>query len=214
MKRILAVCLFCLVTHLSSAQKISLLKSYEAKQLEIVNREPSIVNNGNEPIFRLNEQPGGGLAWLKDQVFTTGTISFDVKGRDVQQKSFVGVAFQGINDTTYDAIYLRPFNFNAAEPIRRLRAVQYISLPENDWEPLREKFPNVYENAVTPVPNATDWVHVDIVVTETGATVYINHSKTASLKVTLLQQRGGKRIALWVGNNSDGEWRNFELKKN
>ena len=55
--------------------------------------------------------------------------SFDVKSKDVQQQGFVGVAFHGVDGTTYDAVYFRPVNFKAENPARRIRAVQCVSHP-------------------------------------------------------------------------------------
>jgi hypothetical protein len=57
------------------------------------------------------------------------------------QQSFVGVAFHGVDGTTYDAIYFRPFNFKTDDPVRRIHAVQYISHPDNPWQKLRDGQP-------------------------------------------------------------------------
>src|SRR5437867_3608028 len=73
----------------------------------------------------LGEGPGEGAAYLPGIEFANGTIELDVRGKDVQQQSFVGVAFHGVDGATYDAIYFRPFNFKAEDPARRIRAVQY-----------------------------------------------------------------------------------------
>ena len=68
------------------------------------------------------------------------------------------------DDDTYEAVYLRPFNFRAADPTRRQHAVQYISLPEFDWPELREKFPEEFENPVDAALVPTDWVRLRVVV--------------------------------------------------
>ena len=43
-----------------------------------------------------------GVAYLQGIEFSNGTIELDVRGKDVQQQSFVGVAFHGVDGTTYD----------------------------------------------------------------------------------------------------------------
>jgi len=71
---------------------------------------------------------------LKNILFSNGTIEFDVKGKDVQGQSFVGLAFHGLDNSTYDAIYLRPFNFRTEDKLRKIHAVQYISHPVYNLE--------------------------------------------------------------------------------
>ena len=92
------------------------------------------------------------LLRLKGYDFGNGVIEFDTRGRDAMQNCFVGFAFHIQNDSTYDAIYFRPFNFKHAESFRRLRSVQYISWPQYTWQKLRAEHPNQYEHPVTPVP--------------------------------------------------------------
>ena len=68
------------------------------------------------------------------------------------------MAFHGLNDTTFDAVYFRPFNFN--NPARNGHSVQYISHPEFPWYKLRKE---QYENLINPVPEPNDWFHVLII---------------------------------------------------
>jgi len=56
-----------------------------------------------------------------------------VRGKDLFQQSFVGLAFHGKDDNTYEAVYLRPFNVRSDDPVRRDHAVQYMSVPDFDW---------------------------------------------------------------------------------
>ncbi|HYS71748.1 MAG TPA: hypothetical protein VEM95_04935, partial [Thermoplasmata archaeon] len=99
----------------------------EGRGLKVFNRGVSSLDDGGRKGLRLGESPGDGVAYLEGIEFANGTIELDVKGKDVPQQSFVGVAFHGVDGTTYDAIYFRPFNFKAEDPARRIRAVQYIS---------------------------------------------------------------------------------------
>src|SRR5258708_39949322 len=91
----------------------------DSKGLKVFNRTVSSVNEGARKGARLNESPGDGVAFLPGIELADGTIELDVKGKDVLQQSFVGVAFHGVDGTTYDAIYFRPFNFKAGDPARR-----------------------------------------------------------------------------------------------
>ena len=84
------------------------------------------------------------MAWIKGIEFSDGIIEFDVRGEDLKQHSFVGIAFHGKDNATFDAVYLRPFQFKEESETLRNRAIQYISLPSFPWRTLREKFPNKY----------------------------------------------------------------------
>ncbi|HXL56395.1 MAG TPA: hypothetical protein VN958_09070, partial [Chitinophagaceae bacterium] len=144
-----------------------------------------------------------GIVWLKDVSFSKGTIEIDLRGKDVFLQSFLGIAFHGIDTTTYDVVYFRPFNFKHTDTLRRKWSVQYMSMPDYDYDRLRKEHPLVYENAVTPVPDADDWFHATIVISDEWATVYVNHSATASLKVKLLNNRSSGMIGLWTSGLSE-----------
>jgi hypothetical protein len=47
-----------------------------------------------------------GLVWINGSDFAEGTIELDIRGRDLMQRSFVGIAFHGKGDT-YESVYLR-----------------------------------------------------------------------------------------------------------
>ena len=91
------------------------------------------------------------IVYIKDVTFSKGTIEVDIRGKDIFLQSFLGIAFHGVDTTTYDAVYFRPFNFMHPDSLRRKWAVQYFSIPEYDYDRLRKEHPLVYENAVTPV---------------------------------------------------------------
>ncbi len=93
----------------------------------IVNRTVTVLTEGNTKGVRLDEKEGEGVAWLNGVQFTNGVIEFDVRGKDVLQKSFVGIAFHGKNDSTYDAIYFRPFNFRSEDPVRKVSRCAYFA---------------------------------------------------------------------------------------
>ena len=199
---------FIVCSLLSQAQSIK-PNLQELDKWNIVNRTAVAVNEDGKNAVKLNEVPNDGQVILKGIEFSNGTIEVDIKGKNVLQQSFVGIAFHGIDDKTYDAIYFRPFNFMNADTIRRWRAVQYISMPEYPWEKLREKFPGKYENKVNPVPDPDGWFHVKIVVDGKKVTVFVNGAQTSSLAVEKLTSTTTGSIALWVGNNSGGNFANL-----
>ena len=82
-----------------------------------------------------------GVVWLKDTGFKEGTIGIDLRGKDVFLQSFLGVAFHGVDTATYDVVYFRPFNFRHSDTFRRKWSVQYMSLPDYDYEKLRKEHP-------------------------------------------------------------------------
>ncbi len=162
-----------------------------------------------DEVVHLNGQPGDGLLWNNDLEFENGTIEVDIKGIDERGRSFVGIAFHILNDSTFDAIYFRPFNFKSPE--RKGHSVQYISHPKNTWYYLRENYPEKYENPVNPVPEPTEWFHATIVVNYPQVSVYVNHAKEPSLVIEQLSKRKEGRLGFWVGNNSEGWFKNLEI---
>jgi hypothetical protein len=182
-----------------------------SERFKIFNRTVSVVNEGGSTVIKLNEAGGPGVAWIKGKQFTEGEIEFDVKGKDLLQQSFVGIAFHGTNDTTYEAVYFRPFNFKTTDPVRKLHAVQYIANPQFDWPKLRADFPNQYEKPVSPVPDPDQWFHVRLEVREKMINVFVNGNPSPSLTVKQLVELRGKMIGYWAGNGSAGNWKNLTI---
>ncbi|MGK6351425.1 family 16 glycoside hydrolase [Parapedobacter sp. DT-150] len=158
----------------------------------------------------LDANADNGILWLNGSLFGNGVIELELKGRDIPGQSFVGVAFHGRDDKTFDAVYFRPFNFR--HPERNGHSVQYVSLPGNDWSLLRERFPNRYENRIDPVPDPVDaWFHVRIVVNYPDITVYVNHASRPTLEVRQLSDQKEGALGFWVGNGSEGWFRNLKI---
>lgn len=183
----------------------------EAKGLEVFNRSLSPLNEGTRRGARLSESPGDGVAYLRGVEFADGAIECQVRGKDVQQQSFVGVAFHGLDEKTYDAIYFRPFNFKAEDPARRIRAVQYIAHPTYTWQKLRAEQPGKYEQPVSPVPDPNGWFRVRVVVASPKVSVFVNDAKEPSLVVNQLSDRKKGLVGLWVGNTSGGDFADFKI---
>src|SRR4029079_9736662 len=183
-RRDFVISTFACVAELSTASRVlgqkksiepDLSALVEAKGLKIFNRSLSGLNDKKG--VRLSESPGDGVAYLEGIEFANGAIEIDIKGKDVQQQSFVGVAFHGLDEKTYDAIYFRPFNFKTEDQARRIRAVQYISHPTYTWNKLRAENPGKYEKPVIPAPDPNDWFHARIVVASPKVSVFINDAK-------------------------------------
>lgn len=199
-----------------SAQTIlpDLINSAENKLAwKYYNREPAFIMKEKEKIFcvMLNAKQGDGLAVYQDLVFENGTIEFDVKGKDILQQSFVGVAFHIQNDSTYNAVYFRPFNFK--KPERTSHSVQYISHPKFTWQKLRSEFPEQFEKTVTPVPNPDEFFHARIEVKWPILKVYVENSDIPSLEVKMLSSFKKGKVGLWVGNGSDGSFKNLKINQ-
>jgi len=179
------------------------------KQYTVVNR---LISAGADAgSIHLDEKDDVGIAWINGEQFTQGTIEFDIRGKDKLQGSFVGFAFHGVNDSTYEAIYFRPFNFRATDLVRKSHAVQYIASPKYDWPKLRSEFPNKYEQPISPAPDPEQWFHVRITVENEKISVYVNNSNQPSLTVVPLVKTSGKMMGYWVGNTSGGDWKNLKI---
>jgi len=219
-RRDFVISTFACVVELSAASRVLAQKKAvepdlaalaEGKGLKVFNRSLSVLNDGARKGARLSESPGDGVAYLEGIEFTNGVIEFDIRGKDVQQQSFVGVVFHGVDEKTYDAVYFRPFNFKAEDPARRLRAVQYISHPTYTWQKLRTEHPGKYEQPVNPVPDPNGWFHARVVVASPKVSVFVNDAKEPSLVVDQLSDRKKGLVGLWVGNTSGGDFANFKI---
>ena len=179
----------------------------DARRLRVVNRQVTRIPDRNG--VQLSPASGNGVAWVEGSDFRSGTLEVDIRGREELQQNYVGVAFHRQDDNTYEAVYLRPFNFRAADPTRRQHAVQYISLPEFDWPELREKFPEEFENPVDAALVPTDWVRLRVVVEGSKVRIYVGPGSEVTLEVRRLAAHDGGQVGLWVGNVSGGDFANL-----
>ena len=191
-------------------QRIDLTERLAAGKLRAVNREVSKLGTRPDAVH-LSQQPGNGVAWIEGTELAEGTIEVDVRGKDVMQQSFLGIAFHRSDDNTYECVYLRPFNFRAEDPVRHQHAVQYIAVPDYDWPRLRKKFPEEFENPVDKSVSPTDWVPLRIVVKGKAIQIYVGAVQTPTLEVRKLGRHDRGAIGLWTGNNSDGDFANLRI---
>ena len=194
--------------HTVSAQSLARLPQHP-EAYEVANRVLTFEKGG---VVHLSAAKDDGIAWLVDQAFTQGRITVEVRGVDLMQRSFVGLAFHGAGRNLFDVVYIRPFNFNAAEPEKKARSLQYMSLPDNTWEVLREKTPGKYEAAITPPPAAESWVRLTLEIESRHLRVFVNDASAPTLTVDLLNDRLKGGVGLWVGNNSEGWFRNLTIQ--
>jgi hypothetical protein len=176
-----------------------------------VNRTHSVVQESGRAIVRLDAKAGDGFAVVTGPAFAEGTIELEARGEDVQGQSFVGVAWNVQNDSTYEAVYLRPFNFRTPDTARAKRSLQYVSQPAHPWQKLRAESPGKYEQPVRPIPDPAAWVPLRLVVTRTQVSVYANGGAEPDLVVQRLGAVKAGPVALWVGNGSRGDFTGLKV---
>jgi hypothetical protein len=194
----------------AAPQPIDLGQQLTAGKLKAVNREVTPAS-GDRLAIHVSEKEGPGVVWLGGSDFAEGTIELEVKGRDLLGRSFLGVAFHGKDDNTYEAVYVRPFNFRADDPARHQHAVQYMASPDFDWPRLRKEFAEEFENPVDPSVVPTDWVPLRVVVKGPTVQIFVGAVKAPTLEARKLGTLTRGMLGLWVGNGSDGDFRNLRV---
>src|SRR5687767_4680129 len=114
-----------LIPILTPAADYNLGELAEDNRITVFNRKLDQSKAGSPEAVFLNAMPEDGLAWIDGAELSEGTIELEIKGKDEQGRSFVGIAFHGSDNKTFDGVYLRPFNFKADDPARRSHAIQY-----------------------------------------------------------------------------------------
>src|SRR5436190_1227104 len=91
--------ILCLVTIVAGAgaQKVDLASA----KLRPVNRQVSRIEERGG--VHVSAGDGPGVVWIDGTDFGEGTIDLDVRGKDVLQQSFVGIAFHRKDDQTYES---------------------------------------------------------------------------------------------------------------
>jgi glyoxylase-like metal-dependent hydrolase (beta-lactamase superfamily II) len=181
------------------------------KGAQLFNRALTTQKEGDRTVVRLDARPGDGGALLDGVLMGEGVIEVDLRGKNVTQQSFLGVAFHVVDWTTYDAVYFRPFNFRAAGVEQRAHSVQYFSPPANTWQKLRAERPGQFEQAVEPPPDPDGWFHARIVLAGAKIQIFVDGAATPCLVVDDLGEAKTGGVALWVGNGSDGAFANLTI---
>ena len=196
-----------------SVMKPDLHKLVQTNGIEVYNRKLNLITEASYKGISLSKDQGEGIAWIKGIEFSEGIIKVDVRGEDVKQHSFVGVAFHGKDNKTFDAIYLRPFQFLETDESLRSHGIQYISLPDYTWRALRENYPDKYEHAIEPAPDPDSWVNVRIVIKDFTISTYINGNLHPALVVKKLTLLTIGAIGFYVGDRSGGDFANLSITK-
>jgi len=178
---------------------------------KMYNRSAAAVTENRITTLSLDERKDYGMAIYQGMEFENGIIELDIKGKDVLQRSFVGVAFHIQDNKTFNAIYFRPFNFR--KPERSGHSVQYICHPKYTWQKLRTDYPEQYENKLKPVPDPEDFFHAKITVEWPTVKVFMENSKEPSMEIIMKSEFKKGKIGLWAGNGSDASYKNLVIKK-
>ncbi|MEP6473929.1 MAG: hypothetical protein ABJC74_09420 [Gemmatimonadota bacterium] len=178
----------------------------------VFGRSIKAVTESGQSFVRLGEGKDAGMVWNPALQFSNGDIDVDLRGRDVAQKSFLGIAFHLVSEREFEVVWLRPFNFVGADSAHHVHAIQYASYPDYSWATLRDRHPGDFEAAVPPGILAEDWVHLRLSVRGQLVRIYLDHSLTPSLA---LQRPGGPAtgaIGFWVGDQSPGDFANLVVR--
>ena len=205
---LLTSCLFSQVA-LDTTFDLSLLAAGE--KWAVYNRAATVLKEGQKRGVYLDEKWGQGVAWLPSFEIGDGVIEVDLKGRNEPGRSFVGIAFHGINVEKYEAVYLRPFNFRTESEARRSHSMQYVLVPSHEWRRLRMEHPGQYEAAIVAPPSSEAWVHLRLELEGPTVRVFIDNASEPALVVDRIGAVEKGWIGLWVGHNSDGMFANLKV---
>ena len=153
--------------------------------------------------------------------FHDGTLEVDVAGsilpnapRDA--RGFVGIAFRiDVEGGSHacEGLYIRPANGRADDQVRRNHSTQYYSYPDYDFDRLRRESPERYE-AYADLATG-EWTHLRIEVAGSKARLYVGSATQPTLIVNDLKRGPDSHgaIGLWVGNGTDGHFRNLVVRR-
>lgn len=194
---------------------IELATLYIKGELKTVNRNVKVispaVSKDSIEYIQVSENKKEGIVWLPLKEFKNGSIEIEMRGKDVLQKSFIGIVFHGLNDSTYDAVYCRPFNFFAKDSIRRIHSIQYVSHPIYTWKKLRDEQNAVFEKEIISPPDPNGWFTMKLVIDKTTVKTYINNAEMPSLTVKKLTNRETGKIGLFTGDGSGGDFKSLMI---
>jgi len=197
---------------------ISILSCSENKYIELdkskiqlVNREYISTKDMEPNVIALDAQNSSGLAIINNLEFESGIIEFDIRGENNPGKSFVGIAFNIENDTTYEAIYFRPFNFLSPEKIRREHCMQYIFHPDFPWFRLRKEREGQFEAEYFNPPSPDDWFSVRIIIGSEKVMVEDQQTGKKLMEVKRLIKTTSNKIGFWTGYGSKGSFKNLRI---
>ncbi|MCK9409617.1 MAG: hypothetical protein WCX28_03990 [Bacteriovoracaceae bacterium] len=165
------------------------------------------------------EQGGESIAIVNGLHFSNGTIVIELAGSTIPSASptargFIGIAFrvQHRDSMRYDCFYLRPKNGRDIDQLRRNHSAQYIAHPSFTWQYLRKEYPGKYESYVDLVDG--EWTKIKIQVKGEEAKLFVHNADQPALIINKLHNtESGGGIALWIGQETDGYFRNLKISK-
>ncbi|MDD2304727.1 MAG: hypothetical protein PHP53_08525 [Prolixibacteraceae bacterium] len=201
-------------SNLSVGQKVieyNLADLHRSGQLIAKNRVITIEKDNNGEFIRLGKAMVGSAILLPADDFKRGKIEALVRGKDIFQGSFAGLAFHAQSDSIFDLVYCRPFNFQTSDSLRRIHMIQYAYFPKLDWQVLRVKYNSIYEKGIANPPKADEWFKLTLEVDEKQVKAYINDSNTPTLVVEKLNQISTGKVGIF-GLNADFKSIKIEYK--
>ena len=93
-----------ILSMLAFSANYNLGKLADAGKINFFNRTLDQTKADDPESVHLNCADGDGLAWITDVEFSKGIIELEVKGKDWPGQSFVGLAFHGQDNETFDAV--------------------------------------------------------------------------------------------------------------
>ncbi len=206
--------LFFLVAFILPAEKTheetQSRKAYDLTDVNMLVKadvQTELIEYKGKKAFRLKQEKGERIAYLKDLEFVNGIIELDIAAIPY----YTGIVFRVRSPHIYEGIYFRPQNSRHSDPVRRGHTVQYTASPRYTWYYLREKYPEKYEAAVDIPPD--EWFHVKVVVSGMEAKVFVNEAKSPCLVVKDLKHGLSKgSVGVWCGNTSSGTFANLTIE--
>lgn len=156
---------------------------------------------------------------IKNTDFKNGTIEVKVLSRLLKNapdwaRGFIGITFR-INEQNnqFEGIYLRPTNGRVNDQLRRNRSIQYFSFPDFSFEQSRKDAPGRYESYADMGLN--EWITMRVEVSENHAELFLNDNKQPSLVINDLKHGANAfgAVALWVGNYTEGYFKDLKIWK-
>jgi hypothetical protein len=197
----------------AQASNYNLPKLAVQNKIKVINRERSIATNDNVSSVHLSSKDNDGVSWNDGFEFSNGIIEIDLKGKDILQQNFIGIAFHGVDEKTLDAVYFCPFNFQSTDSIGKTHAEQYVSHPYFPWQIWREKYSVIYEQPILTSSDPNTWFHLKIVVIYPQIRVFVNNNTASCLTGQHLNKRTTGMLGLWVGNSSEKDFANLTITK-
>lgn len=129
----------------------------------------------------------GGSMTLKDSEFLNGTIEYDIFLKETP--AFPGVYFRS-NDSDSEHFYIRPHQSGNPDANQAAPVTKGISPWQLYFGP-KYSFPYLYK--------FDDWTHVKIVVEDSRAQVYLDHSEQPNLSWQLFHEPKAGKVRLTGG---------------